>query len=82
MAPDASAEKFLMNLARIDPCMQAALAAAEERLREADSNRASLEAQLRAAQLQASSAAQVSFWHVTMRVTGFEMTTWMGTNTA
>lgn len=54
--------------------MQAALAATEERLREADSNRASLEAQLKAAQLQASSAAQVSLWHATTPVTGFEMT--------
>ncbi len=62
--------------------MQAALAATEERLREADSNRASLEAQLMAAQLQASSAAQVNFWHATTRVTGFEMTTWIGINSA
>ncbi len=41
-----------------DCCLQKALAAAEERLSEKDSNRASLEAQLRAAQLQASSAIQ------------------------
>ena len=41
-----------------DCCLQKALAAAEERLSDKDSNRASLEAQLRAAQLQASSAIQ------------------------
>ena len=38
--------------------MQRALAAAEGRLKELDSSRASLEAQLRAAQLQTSSAIQ------------------------